>query len=302
MTSSSSSSSSLFRTLIFVPGANARFVEKAKTLAADIVCLDLEDSVPANEKEGARQVIAGALAKRQQYTKPVYVRTNSPESGLMHADIKAVVQKGIDGLVIPKVNGADEVVEIAKAVSALEKEHAIDGRISLIPSIETAKGVVNTYAIAGADDRVGAVVFGVFDFLHDMRMDYDEGDDSGYAYARARIPVDARAAGVAAIDAIWQKVDDVDGLVRDATVAKRLGYSGKSIIHPGQIAPVHGVFLPSNSEVEWAHKVVAALGDAMEKGTGRLAVRLEGRMVDAVHYKQARAILEAAASAGRQKQ
>jgi len=286
----------LFRTLIFVPGANARFVEKAKALSADIVCFDLEDSVPANEKDAARKTIAGALAKRQDYQKPVYVRTNSPESGLIDADIKTVVQKGIDGLVIPKVNDASEVIEIAKVVSALEKERGI-GRIALIPSIETAKGVVNTYAISSADDRVNAVVFGVFDFLHDMRMDYDEHDGSGYAYARARIPVDARAAGVAAIDAIWQKVDDIDGLIRDATAAKRLGYSGKSIIHPGQIEPVHKVFLPSKSEVEWAKKVVEALGEAMEKGTGRLAVRLEGRMVDAVHYKQAKAILDAAGQA-----
>jgi citrate lyase subunit beta/citryl-CoA lyase len=286
----------LFRTLIFVPGANARFVEKAKALSADIVCFDLEDSVPANEKDAARKTIAGALAKRQDYQKPVYVRTNSPESGLIDADIKTVVQKGIDGLVIPKVNDASEVIEIAKVVSALEKERGI-GRIALIPSIETAKGVVNTYAISSADGRVNAVVFGVFDFLHDMRMDYDEHDGSGYAYARARIPVDARAAGVAAIDAIWQKVDDIDGLIRDATAAKRLGYSGKSIIHPGQIEPVHKVFLPSKSEVEWAKKVVEALGEAMEKGTGRLAVRLEGRMVDAVHYKQAKAILDAAGQA-----
>jgi citrate lyase subunit beta/citryl-CoA lyase len=104
--------------------------------------------------------------------------------------------------------------------------------------------------------------------------------------------VEARAAGVPALDAIWQKVDDIDGLTKDATAAKKLGYAGKSIIHPGQIEPVHGVFLPSQAEIEWAKKVVAALGTAVEKGTGRLAVRLEGRMIDAVHYKQARAILD----------
>ena len=105
------------------------------------------------------------------------------------------------------------------------------------------------------------------------------------------MPVDARAAGVHAIDAIWQKIDDPDGLVRDATLAKRLGYSGKSIIHPSQIDTVHSVFLPSKNEIEWAKKVVQALGGAMEKGTGRGAVRLEGKMIDAVHYKQAKAIL-----------
>jgi citrate lyase subunit beta/citryl-CoA lyase len=286
----------LFRTLIFVPGISVRFVEKAKTLAADVVCLDLEDSVPANEKDAARKTIAGALAQRQQYKSPVYVRTNSPQSGLLPADLKAVVQKGIDGIVVPKVNDGGEVAEIVKMLSALEQERST-GKISLMPSIETARGVVNAYQIAGADERVNALVFGVFDFMHDMRMDYDESDGSGYAYARAKVPVDARAAGVAAIDAIWQKVDDIDGLVKDATIAKKLGYSGKSIIHPGQIEPVHKVFLPSKSEIEWAKKVVDALGEAMEKGTGRLAVRLDGRMIDAVHYKQAKAILDASAGA-----
>ena len=282
----------MFRSLIFVPGNSARFVEKARTLAADVVCLDLEDSVPANEKDAARMTIAGALGQRQEFKSPVYVRTNSPESGLVPADLKKALQKGIDGVVIPKVNDAGEAAEIISIISGLEKERDL-GRIAVMPSIENARGVVNAYSIAGADERVNALVFGIFDFLHDMRMDYDERDATGYAYARAKIPVDARAAGVHAIDAIWQKVDDTDGLVKDAAIAKRLGYSGKSIIHPGQIEPVHGVFLPTKAEIEWARKVVAALGEAMEKGSGRGAVRLEGRMIDAVHYKQARAILDA---------
>ncbi|HJS68137.1 MAG TPA: CoA ester lyase [Nitrososphaera sp.] len=283
----------MFRSLIFVPGNSTRFVEKAKTLQADIICLDLEDSVPANEKGAARKIIADAISRRQEYGRPVYVRTNSPESGLVAADLKAAVRRGIDGIVVPKVNDAAEIMKIKRQVAALEKQNKT-GKIALMPSIETAKGVVNAHQIAGADDGINALVFGVFDFLYDMQLDYDENDPAGYAYARAKVPVDARAAGVHAIDAIWQKIDDAEGLVRDATVAKRLGYSGKSIIHPSQIEPVHRVFLPSNIEVEWAKKVVAALGEAMEKGSGRGAVRLEGRMIDAVHYKQAKAILGAA--------
>jgi citrate lyase subunit beta/citryl-CoA lyase len=283
----------MFRSLIFVPGNSTRFVEKAKTLQADIICFDLEDSVPANEKAAARKIVAGALASRQEYSRPVYVRTNSPDSGLVAADLKAAARKGIDGIVVPKVNDAAEVMKIKRQVAALERRNRT-GRIALMPSIETARGVVNAYHIASADDRVNALVFGVFDFLYDMRLDYDENDQTGYAYARAKIPIDARAAGVNAIDAIWQKIDDAEGLVRDATLAKRLGYSGKSIIHPSQIEPVHGVFLPSRNEIEWAKKVVSALGEAMEKGSGRGAVRLEGRMIDAVHYKQAKAILESA--------
>jgi citrate lyase subunit beta / citryl-CoA lyase len=284
----------MFRSLIFVPGNSMRFVEKAKTLAADIICFDLEDSVPDNEKDAARRIITETLlARRHEYGDHVYVRTNSPESGLVPDDLKAVLQKGIDGIVVPKVNDASDMLEIKKNIVMLEKERKTD-KIALIPSIETARGVVNAYLIASADERIKALVFGVFDFLYDMRLDYDEHDPVGYSYVRAKIPVDARAAGVHAIDAIWQKIDDIDGLTRDATMARRLGYSGKSIIHPSQIEPVHKVFRPSKNEVEWAKKVVQALDQAVKKGTGRGAVRLEGKMIDAVHYKQAKAILDAA--------
>ena len=284
----------MFRSLIFVPGNSTRFVEKAKTLAADIICFDLEDSVPENEKDAARRIVAETLlARRQEYSGGhVYVRTNSPGSGLVPDDLKAVLQKGIDGIVVPKVNDAYEVFENKKHIVMLEKERKTD-KIALMPSIETARGVVNAYLIASADERIKALIFGVFDFLYDMRLDYDEHDPLGYSYVRAKIPVDARAAGVHAIDAIWQKIDDIDGLIRDATMARRLGYSGKSIIHPSQIEPVHKVFRPSKNEVEWAKKVVQALGQAMKKGTGRGAIRLEGKMIDAVHYKQAKAILDA---------
>ncbi|MCI0560785.1 MAG: CoA ester lyase [Nitrososphaera sp.] len=282
----------MFRSLIFVPGNRTRFLEKARTLRADIICFDLEDSVPANEKGSARKIILEALSPRQEFIGQVYARTNSPESGLVAADLKAVVQKGVDGVVIPKVNTVDEIMEIIRQVAKLEKERATE--VAIMPSIETAKGVVNAHSIANADDRINALVFGVFDFLYDMRLEYDEKDGSGYAYARAKIPVDARAAGIHAIDAIWQKIDDAQGLIEDAKTAKDLGYSGKCVIHPSQIEPVHSVFLPSKSEVEWAAKVVHALAEAGEKGSGRGAVRLDGKMIDAVHYKQAKAVLDAA--------
>jgi citrate lyase subunit beta/citryl-CoA lyase len=281
----------MFRSLIFVPGNSARFVEKARTLPADIICLDLEDSVPANEKTSARRIVADAVAHRAQYQGSVYVRTNSVDSGLLPEDLAAAVRAGLDGVVVPKVNDDREIMEVVKQVASLESPSLPS--VNVMPSIETAKGVVNAYAIAKADDRINCLVFGVFDFLHDMKLDYDENDSTGYSFARAKIPVDARAAGIDAIDAIWQRLEDPDGLTRDAAVARLLGYSGKSLIHPSQIEPVHTVFRPSVSQIEWARKVVLALGEAMEKGSGRGAVTLEGRMIDAVHYKQARAILDA---------
>jgi citrate lyase subunit beta/citryl-CoA lyase len=291
----------MFRSLIFVPGNSARFLAKASTLAADIVCFDLEDSVPLNEKELARKMIAATLQQQGGQKRSIYIRTNSFESGMVSEDLKAVLNTGVTGVVIPKVNDKSEVTKAAEIVSALEKGRGIEeGSIRLVPSIETARGVVNAYDIALSSGRVNALVFGVFDFLYDMRLDYNEGNDSSYWYARSKVPVDARAAGVQAIDAIWQKIDDIDGLIKDAATAKRLGYSGKSIIHPSQIEHVHRVFVPSKNEIEWARKVVAALGEAMEKGSGRGAVRLEGRMIDAVHYKQARVILEAEKEAAKE--
>ena len=281
----------MFRSLIFVPGNSARFVEKAKTLPADIICLDLEDSVPANEKIAARKIVADALVQRKDYQSPVYVRTNSVESGLVAEDLEATMRPGLDGIVVPKVNDEAEMMQVVKHIASLESAGLPS--MNIVPSIETAKGVVNAYKIATADDRINCLVFGVFDFLHDMRLDYEEGDETGYSYARAKVPVEARAAGVEAIDAIWQRIDDQAGLIRDSTAARRLGYAGKCVIHPSQIEPVHNVFRPSKDQIEWARKVVGALGDAMEKGSGRGAVSLEGRMIDAVHYKQAKAILQA---------
>jgi len=284
----------MFRSLIFVPSNIKRFINKAKVVNADIICFDLEDSVPVNEKAVARQTIMEALTQRTEYKSNIYIRINSFESGLAPLDLNAIIRKGIDGIVIPKVNDEIEFSTLVDLISTLEQKRGIEkNSIKLLPSIETAKGVVNAYSIAKTVQRVNALVFGVFDFLYDMRLDYDENDGIGYAYARAKVPVDARAAGVASIDGIWQKVDDIDGLRNDAIIAKRLGYSGKSIIHPNQIETVHKIFVPNRNEIEWAKKVVEALGEAMEEGVNRGAVKLEGKMIDAVHYKQAKAILDA---------
>jgi len=282
----------LLRSFLFVPGNNKKFIDKAKTLNADIICLDLEDSVPMNDKDSARKTISETLQSRPEFKSEVYIRANSFESGLAQEDLKAVVQQGINGVVIPKVNDANEIFELSKLIMDLERTQSIkQDTVEIIPSIESAKGVVNAYKIASASPRVCALVFGVFDFLFDMGLEYVE-DGIEYSYARSKVPVDARAAGVYAIDSIWQKIDDTNGLIKDATTGMKLGYKGKSIIHPSQIEPVHKIFVPNKEEVEWARKVVDTLSDAMNKGKG--AVRLEGKMIDAVHYKRAKALLDVA--------
>ena len=278
----------LFRSLIFVPGNNPRFLEKAKNLQADIVCFDLEDSVPDNEKANARKLIKNALKERKSFQSSIFVRTNSPLSGKIPADLKEIVQKGIDGIVIPKVNNTKELKNIEKSLSSLEKSRKLKP-IQLIPSIESAEGVVNTYNIASYSKRVSAVVFGVFDLLNDIGVEYTKNSE-GEKYSRSKIPVDANAAGVVAIDAIWQDLKDTKGLEKDCKLGKSLGYSGKSIIHPDQISIAHKLFYPSKTEISWAQKVCTEYEKSTKKGKG--ATTVDGKMIDEVHYKQAKALLE----------
>lgn len=278
----------LFRSLIFVPGNNSRFLEKAKNLQADIVCFDLEDSVPDNEKANARKLIKSALKSCKSYESSIFVRTNSPTSGKIPSDLKEVVQKGIDGIVIPKVNNITDMKKIVKILSGLEKTRKLKP-IQIIPSIESAEGVVNTFSIASFGKRVSAVVFGVFDLLNDLGIEYTK-DSEGAKYSRAKIPVDAHAAGVAVIDAIWQDLKDSKGLEKDCKIGKSLGYSGKSIIHPDQIPVVHKLFHPNKSEILWAKKVCKIYLESTKKGKG--ATIVDGKMIDEVHFKQAKALLE----------
>ncbi len=280
----------LLRSLLFVPGNNSRFLEKAKSLQADIVCFDLEDSVPPLEKKSARNLIKNALKSRSEYHSEIYVRTNSPVSGLIPDDLLDIIQKGVDGIVIPKVNTVNEIKKIEKIMLGLEKKRKLKP-IEIIASIESTEGVVNAYLIASCSKRISALVFGVFDLLNDLGVEYTKKPE-GAAYSRAKIPVDARAAGKYAIDAIWQDLDDVAGLEQDSLVAKNLGYVGKSIIHPNQVDTVHKVFYPTSAEIEWAKKVVSAYDMAKKSKKG--ATTVDGKMIDEVHYKRAISLLNSA--------
>ena len=278
----------LFRSLIFVPGNNSRFLEKAKTLSADIVCFDLEDSVPDSEKKNARKLIKTALKSSSEYSAQVYVRTNSPLSGKITNDLNEIVQKGIDGIVIPKVDNSKQLKKIEKTLASLEKKRKLS-KIELIPSIESAEGVKNTYEIAVSSKRVSALIFGVFDLLNDMGIEYSK-QPEGAKYARAKIPLDAKAAGIYALDAIWQDLKDEKGLIEDCKIGKSLGYVGKTIIHPDQILITHKEFHPNKLEIEWAKKVCSTYEKSTRRGKG--ATTVDGKMIDEVHYKRAKSLLE----------
>lgn len=280
---------------MFIPGNNDRFLKKSTSLHPDILCYDLEDSVPSNEKEGARRLVGAQLASQEENKlSPIYVRINSVDSGMIDSDLESILGNKLDGIVLPKIGNSKEVMQVIDKIHIIASKRKLASRIQIIPSIETASGVVNANSIAAAHEDVVALVFGVFDYLYDMDIDSEYDDSISYNYARSKIPVDAKAAGIDALDGIWQKVSDLDGLTMDAKVAKNLGYSGKTLIHPSHINPVHDIFQPTKKQIEWAKKVLASLQDSIEKGNPKGAILLDGKMIDAVHYKQARAVLKAA--------
>jgi citrate lyase subunit beta / citryl-CoA lyase len=288
------------RSLIFIPGNNPRFLEKSNTINSDIVCFDLEDSVPIDEKESARILVNEKIKEINKTGRTdkrilISVRINAPDSELAIEDLKKIIVDGIDAVVIPKVETESQVINLSNIVKTLEKENNIPtNSIKLIPSIESSLGVVNAFSIAKSDQRIFSLVFGIFDFLHDMKIDTNDDEIlTGYMYARAKVPVDARAAGVDSIDSIWQNIHDISGLEKDLVFGRKLGYTGKCVIHPSHIAHVHKVFSPSTQDIQWAKKVVSALNESMNEKTAKIgAINLDGKMIDAIHYKQAKRILE----------
>lgn len=278
----------VLRSLFFVPGNNSRFIGKAKSLKSDILCFDLEDSVPQNQKQTARELIHNELQETSKYQQQIYVRINSPKSDYLNDDLLVITKCKINGIVIPKVSTVEELKMIENKLSNLEIRNKFN-HIKIIPSIESAQGVINSYDIASCSNHVYALIFGIFDLLHDLGIRYNK-TLATTNFARAKIPIDAKAAGIFAIDSIWQNLKDTNGLFNDCVVGRDLGYSGKSIIHPDQLKITHDVFKPNDDEIEWAHMVCNTYSKAIKHGIG--STKLKDNMIDEVHYKMAKSLLE----------
>ncbi len=279
----------LLRTILFVPGNQMRMIRKAGTLGADAIILDLEDAVPMAEKETARMFVRDAIGDLSMSSADVFVRVNALTTGLTRQDIETVIQKGLVGIVLPKVESKDDVFEISRFMRREEKIKGIEpGSLALIPILETAKGVLNAQGIATANGRVVAIAFGAIDFARDMGIVLSR-EGRELLYARSLVATSARAAGVQAVDTPWIDIADKDGLAREASAGRQLGFRGKLLIHPSQIEPVKLVFSPSKSEVEYAEKVTKAFQGAQAQGLG--AISIEGRMIDIASFRQAEELL-----------
>lgn len=286
----------LLRSMLFTPGNNLRMIYKAGTLGADAIILDLEDAVPMAEKETARIFVRDSIEQVAVGGAQVFVRTNAFTTGLAEEDLKWTLQPGLNGVVLPKVESRDEVLEAERLITALEKERGLEpGSLALVPSLESALGVVNAYEIATASRRTVALAFGALDFTRDMGTSLSR-EGTEVFYARSRIAIVARAAGIQAIDTPWIDIADQEGLVQEAKTVRQLGFRGKLLIHPSQIEPVNRVFSPSEDELDYARKVVKAFKEAEAEGVG--AISLEGKMIDIANFRQAQNLIAWAEAIG----
>jgi citrate lyase subunit beta / citryl-CoA lyase len=298
----------ILRSMLFVPANNARRVEKALGLDADAVILDLEDAVAESEKPAARAAVVDALARPRSGL--AYVRINGLYTEWCYADLMEVVQPGLDGILLPKAEGARDLQIVDWLLSQLERSRGLAaGSIDLMPIIETARGLAAIGEICSAPlqpfqggmpvapgvaaplagRRHQRVVFGAADFTLDLNMQWTR-DEQELSAARSALVLASRAAGLEPpIDTVWARLQDADGLRASARTSLQMGFQGRMCIHPDQIGIVHEVFTPSAEEHARARKVVAAFEEAERAGLA--SIRVDGQFVDYPIVEKARRVL-----------
>ena len=285
------------RSFLFAPGNVPRRVEKALTLAADAVILDLEDSVAPSDKPGARKSIAEALARPRQARG--YVRVNAPSTPYCFRDLIETLHRRVDGVVVPKIESAADLHAVDWVMANLEREQGIaEGSIDLMPIVETAAGVQRVDRILQARSlrsykgpwRVKRIAFGAGDYANGVGLSPTL-DEAELADARSRLVLSSRAAGMEnPIDSPWFHFSEADAFRRALERSRRSGFQGRLCVHPDQIAPVNEAYLPSVEEVSRAERIVTAFEAA--EARGEAAIQVDGQMIDYPIVHRARALLE----------
>lgn len=279
----------LLRSLVFVPGNRANMLERALGFGADIVMVDLEDSVPPGEKAAACDLAVEWVPRLAAAGRRVMVRVNSLDTGLAADELAAVVCPDLAGISIGKGNTAWDLQQVDRLLAPLEATAGIAaGGIKVVPWIETAMAIVHVYEMAQASQRIVGIAFGAEDYTNDMGVIRNDFGEECY-YARSAVAVAARAAGVGALDGPFVGFRDPEGLRKDAGTARQMGYTGKFAIHPAQIDIINETFSPNPEDVAYAQRVVAAWEEAEAAGRGSLSI--DGRMVDVPVVKRAQNLL-----------
>jgi citrate lyase subunit beta/citryl-CoA lyase len=272
-------------------------LRRAVSSGADAVVIDLEDAVPATEKRDARTLARNELPGMPSGA-PVFVRVNNVHSGLARADLMAIVRPGVAGVIQPKTESPQDVRDLDVLIREAEMNNRVPvGQVKIIPLIETPGGVLRCEAIAAASDRIIALSAGGEDYTAALGVARDA-SGAALGYLRHVLVTVAAAGGLSAIDTPWTDINDEKGLIAEAKLAQAMGFKGKYVIHPDQVAPVNRIFTPTAAAVAEARKIVAAGTAATKRGRGSVA--LNGRMVDAPVVERARRLIEQAdAIAGR---
>lgn len=270
------------RSRLYLPGNEPKFYPNVGLHKPDGIILDLEDSVAPSEKDAARYLVRNALCSVDFYGAERMVRINQLPMGLN--DLKFVVPHNVHVILIPKCESALTIKDVEEEINVIKAMNNISAEIYLMPIIESALGVVKSYEIATASEKVCALAVGLEDYTADLGVERtNEGKES--IYARSAVVNSAKAAGVQAIDTVFSDVNDMDSLRASVLEAKALGFEGKGCIHPRQIQIVHEAFAPLEKEIEKAKRIILAFNEAEKNGLG--VVALGSKMIDAPVVKRA---------------
>ena len=279
----------LLRSVIFVPGNRANMLERARAFNADVIMVDLEDSVPPGEKTNARDMAKEWVPTLRREGQRVMVRVNSLDTGLTRPELEAIVSTDLYGISLGKVESTWNIRDVDRMLSAIESLAGVElGSTKIVAWAETASALVDARNIGSASHRVIALAFGAEDFTNDMGIERsDTGEE--VQVPRSLVPVAARAANVASLDSPFVLFQDPDALRADAKRARQMGYTGKFAIHPSQLDIINETFSPSPEEITYARQIMEAWEQAEAEGRGSLA--MDGRMVDVPVVKRAQNLL-----------
>lgn len=268
---------SVFRSFLFAPANHPRRREKAFTLGADAVILDLEDACAVSEKAASRSQVVQAM--RQPRTCLGYVRVNPMSSVFAYGDLVETMQPGLDGVVLPKVEAPGDLLTADWLMTQLERERGLPpGSVDLVPIIETASGMARLGDILRATPRVKRAAFGAGDFTLDLGLTWSRDEGELLAF-RSQMVLHSRAAGIEPpVDTVWIDLKDPEGFAVSADMARALGFQGKMCIYPDQVDVVNRAFTPTAAQVARAQRIMDAFAEAEAKGSS--AIQLDGQFID----------------------
>ncbi len=275
------------RSVLYMPGANERALEKAKGIPADALILDLEDAVAPDAKPEARARVCAAAASGEYGAKEIAIRINGIGTQWHDDDIAAAAAAGPDAIVVPKVNSADEVAQLVASFEAA----GAPAHTKLWAMLETPVAILNAESIATASDRLTVLVMGTNDLAKELYAEHIPGR-APLHFGLQKCLMAARLAGKVILDGVYNDIKDDEGFRAEALQGKQFGFDGKTLIHPSQVEPCNEVFAPSEDEIEHSRKVIAAFDEAQAEGRG--VVTVDGRMIENLHVDNARRILAVA--------